>query len=89
MFLHIIGHKSKIRVMRLDFSRSSETISRYFNKVFGAICILRYQYMKQAPNETPPKVKSSTLWYPYLIFLTNLSHTLECIVRVVILIYFL
>jgi len=29
--------------------------------VLGAICILQDQYMKQAPNETPPKMESSTL----------------------------
>jgi len=65
IFLHILGHKSKNRMMRVDFIRSGETISRYFNKVLGAICVLRDQYMKQAPNETPSEVESSTLWYPY------------------------
>jgi len=33
MFLHILGHKSKNRVMRGDFIRFNETKCKYFNKV--------------------------------------------------------
>ena len=51
--------------MRVDFIRSNETISIYFNKLLGAICILRDQHMNQAPNETLPEVENSTLWYSY------------------------
>jgi len=61
MFLHIIGHKSKNRMMRIEFIRCGETISRYYNKVLGAICRLQDHFLKQTLNETPPKVKSSTL----------------------------
>ena len=65
MFLNSIGHKSKNRVMLGDFIRSKKTISKYFKKVLGAMCVLRDSYMKQAPDETPPEVLSSTRWYPY------------------------
>ena len=46
MFIHIVGHNAKNKVIIVDFIRSGEIISRYFNKVLGAICILRDQYMK-------------------------------------------
>ena len=65
MFLHIVGHKAKNGVMRVDFIRSGETISRYFNVVLGAICELRDHHVKQAPNETPFEVASNSLFNPY------------------------
>jgi len=65
MCFHILGHKLKNRVMRVDFMRSGETISRYFNKVLGAICVLRDEFLTQASNATPVEVESSTVWYPY------------------------
>ena len=40
MLLHIVDHKSKNTVMRVDFIRSRWAINRYFNKVLSAICIL-------------------------------------------------
>jgi len=67
IFLHIVDHKSKNRVMRVDFVRSGEIINIYFNKVLGVICISQNQYMKQALNETLLEVKSSTLWYLYFL----------------------
>ena len=47
--LHIVRHKSKNRMM-VDFIGHGKTISRYFNKILGAICILRDQFMKHAHN---------------------------------------
>ncbi|XP_020273476.1 uncharacterized protein LOC109848413 isoform X2 [Asparagus officinalis] len=67
MFLHIVGNKSKNRVMSTDFIRSGETVSRYFNKVLGAISCLRDRFMKQAPSETPAEVRESTLFYPFFM----------------------
>jgi hypothetical protein len=37
MFLHTIGHNVRNRLVGTNFSRSSETISCYFNKVLHAI----------------------------------------------------
>ena len=37
IFLHIISHDVKNRVMRRQFARSSETVSRQFNVV---LCVL-------------------------------------------------
>ncbi|XP_020263752.1 uncharacterized protein LOC109839651 [Asparagus officinalis] len=64
-FLYIMGHKSKNRTCRIDFIRSRETISRYFNKVLGAIFSLRDRFMKQAPNETPAEIMESSQWFHF------------------------
>jgi hypothetical protein len=40
MFLHTIGHIVKNRLVRTNFSRSSETVSRYFNKVLHTNLVL-------------------------------------------------
>jgi len=64
MFLHIVGHKSKNRVMGVDFIRSGEAVSRYFDKVLGVICCIRDRFMKHAPNETTLEVVSINLWFP-------------------------
>ncbi|GLT81146.1 hypothetical protein SLA2020_525490 [Shorea laevis] len=37
MFLYILGHDKKNRVIKLDFIRSGETVSRHFNKVLNAV----------------------------------------------------
>ncbi|XP_020263684.1 uncharacterized protein LOC109839604 [Asparagus officinalis] len=64
-FLYKMGHKSKNRARRIDFIRSGETISRYFNKVLGAIFSLRDRFMKQAPNETSAEIMESSQWFPF------------------------
>ena len=45
IFLHIVAHKSKNRVMSVHFIRSIETVSRYFNNLLGTICILRSKHL--------------------------------------------
>ena len=37
MFLHTIGHHVKNRVIKFQFIRSGETISKYFHNVFHSI----------------------------------------------------
>jgi len=74
MFLYIAGQKSNNRMMRVDFIRFGKTIRRYFIKILGAISILRDQFMKQAPNQTPPEVESSLLWYPYFAVSSPVTH---------------
>lgn len=41
IFLHIVGHNTKNKTVRLEFLRSGETSSRYFNNVIHAICEIR------------------------------------------------
>ncbi|XP_020262747.1 uncharacterized protein LOC109838736 [Asparagus officinalis] len=65
MFLYIVGHKTKNRVIRTEFIRSSETVSRYFNKILQAMNGLRDRYMKQTPNEIPPEIVNNPNYFPY------------------------
>ena len=52
MFLHILAHHVKNRVMQYEFGRSGETISRYFNKVLTAMMRLQRELFKQ-PEPVP------------------------------------
>ncbi|KAJ6820034.1 uncharacterized protein M6B38_398995 [Iris pallida] len=65
LFLYMLGHKSKNRVCGIEFIRSGETISRYFNKVLGAISTIRERFVRQPGSETPLEIRNSADWFPY------------------------
>ena len=56
IFLHILSHHSKNRVMQLYFHRSGETVSRHFNTVLNAILRL-HTYLLKKPE---PITETST-----------------------------
>jgi predicted chitinase len=41
MFLHVVGHNQRFRVILQNFRRSMETVSRYFRQVMYAVGELR------------------------------------------------
>ncbi|KAJ6805010.1 uncharacterized protein M6B38_181475 [Iris pallida] len=65
IFLYMLGHKAKNRVCGIEFIRSGETISRYFNKVLGAICSIQERFVKQPGSETPMEIRNAAEWFPY------------------------
>ena len=65
MFLHIIGHNQRFRVVHVNWRRSIETVHRYFKEVLYAIGELRQDLIKAPSNETPLKISNSPRWYPY------------------------
>jgi hypothetical protein len=65
MFLHVVGHNQRFRVMHNTFRRSIETISRYFNQVLYAIGELRQEMIKPPSGDLPSKIRYSKRWYPY------------------------
>jgi hypothetical protein len=65
MFLHVVGHNQRFRVMHNTFRRSIETISRYFNQVFYAIGELRQEMIKPQSGETASKIQNSKRWFMY------------------------
>jgi hypothetical protein len=65
MFLHIVGHNQRFRVMHNTFRRSIETISRYFNQVLYAIGELRQEMIKPPSGDIPSKIRYNKRWYPY------------------------
>jgi hypothetical protein len=82
MFLHVVGHNQRFRVMHNTFRRSIETISRYFNQVLYAIGELRQEMIKPPSGDIPSKIRYSKRWYPYFKVSWN-SHlhsfrTLQC-----------
>ncbi|XBI55621.1 hypothetical protein VPH35_037402 [Triticum aestivum] len=46
MFLHVVGHNQRFRVIHNTFRRSMETISRYFKQVLYAIGELRGEMIR-------------------------------------------
>ncbi|XVF56330.1 hypothetical protein PTKIN_Ptkin06aG0110400 [Pterospermum kingtungense] len=52
MFLHIIAHHVKNRVIRHNFQRSSETISRHFHNVLNAVMHLQ-EHLFRKPEPIP------------------------------------
>nr|KYP44990.1 hypothetical protein KK1_033451 [Cajanus cajan] len=56
MFLHILAHNLKYRVVQFSYCRSKETISRQFNNVLRAVMKVSQDYLKfhtylEAPGE--------------------------------------
>jgi hypothetical protein len=46
MFLHVVGHNQRFRVVHQNFRRSIETVSRYFREVLYAIVELRQEMIR-------------------------------------------
>ncbi|GLU12156.1 hypothetical protein SLE2022_288590 [Rubroshorea leprosula] len=65
IFLNIVGHNERNRVIQERFQHSGETISRHFNNVLKAIKSLSRELLQPPPLNTPPEVLSSNRFYPY------------------------
>jgi hypothetical protein len=75
MFLHIMGHNQRFRVIHKNWRRSNEIVSRYFKEVLYAIGEIRNDMIKPPSSETPLKITNSTRWYPYFKVII-LPHTI-------------
>jgi len=77
MFIHVVGHNQRFRVVHQSFKRSIETVSRIFHQVLYAIGELRNDLMKPPSTVTHPKIMGSHRWFPFLKVLSYLcvSHT--------------
>ncbi|XP_073354934.1 uncharacterized protein [Aegilops tauschii subsp. strangulata] len=65
MFLHVVGHNQRFRVVHNTFRRSMETIFRYFKQVLYAVGELRGEMIRSPTGRTPTKIRTSPRWYPY------------------------
>ena len=55
MFLLVVGHGLKMRLLRGTYKRSLETISRHFNDVLTAILSISTEFVKfPDPSVQPP-----------------------------------
>ncbi len=65
MFLNTVGHNLRNRLVGTNFGRSSETVSRYFNKVLHAVAELRNELITPPSSSTPAKIAGNPRWDPY------------------------
>lgn len=65
IFLSIVGHNERNRVIRERFHHSGETISRHFNNVLKAIKSLSRELLQSPPDTTPLEILISKRFYPY------------------------
>ena len=77
IFLNIIGHNERNRVIQERFQHSGETISRHFNNVLKAIKSLSREFLQPPPIATPPEILSSNRFYPYFkVYLCKILYLL-------------
>lgn len=81
MFLHIIGHNQRFRVIHNTCRRSMETISRYFKQVLYVVGKFKGEMIKAPTHRTPIKIRISPRWYPYFKVSTDryVVHGLICL----------
>jgi hypothetical protein len=65
MFLHVVGHNQRFRVIHQNFRRLMEIVSRYFRQVMFAVGELRGEMIRLPSTETPLKISNSPRWNPY------------------------
>jgi hypothetical protein len=66
MFLKFVGHRWTNRSVGFEFLRSGETVSRYFNAVLDALCVLSRDIIVTRTTETHSKISTSSgRFYPY------------------------
>jgi hypothetical protein len=65
MFLHVVGHNQRFRVVDLTFRCSAKTISCYFQEVLYAVGSLHDEMIMPLSTSVHPKNLNSTRWYPY------------------------
>lgn len=59
MFLMVVGHNERFRVIKMSFRRSIETISRYFQEVLFAVGELRAEMILPPSTAVPAKIQHS------------------------------
>jgi len=65
MFLHVVGHNQRFRVIHQSFRRSIEAIRRIFHQVLFAVGELA-EIIKPPSTSIHPKIMGSHRWYPFL-----------------------
>ncbi|XP_019263405.1 PREDICTED: uncharacterized protein LOC109241137 [Nicotiana attenuata] len=65
IFLNIVGHNERNRVIQERYQHSGETISRHFNNVLRAIKSLSREFLQLPPVSTPLQILESNRFYPY------------------------
>ena len=66
IFLHIIGHNVRFRVMGSQIYRSTEIVYRYFKVVLRGVLKLYRVLIRLRSEDTPLEIRNSRRFYPYL-----------------------
>ncbi|XP_008660607.2 protein ALP1-like [Zea mays] len=66
MFLHVVGHNQRFRVVHQAFRRSIQTVHKHFHQVLYVVGELRKELIKAPSPTTHPKITGSYRWNPYL-----------------------
>ena len=66
IFLYIIGHNVRFRVMGSRIYRSTETIHKYFKIVLRGVLKLYRALIRLRSENTPLEIRNSRRFYPYL-----------------------
>ena len=72
MFLHVVGHNQRFRVVHQSFRRSIEIVHRHFHQVLYAVGELRNDMIK--PPSTTTNAKNP--WKPQMVPILAGNHTL-------------
>ena len=65
IFLHIIGHNVRFRVIGSRFHRSIDTVHRYFKVILRGVLKLYRALIRLPSEDTPPEIRDSRRFYPY------------------------
>ncbi|XP_026399632.1 putative nuclease HARBI1 [Papaver somniferum] len=65
IFMLVVGHNERNRVLQERFQHSGETISRHFNAVLDAIVQLADDFLQPAGPCTPDEIRDNPRFYPY------------------------
>ena len=65
IFLHIIGHNMRFRLIGSRFHRSTKTVHRYFRVVLKGILKLYRALIRLPSEDTPLEIRDSKRFYPY------------------------
>ena len=65
IFLYIIGHNVRIRVIGSRFHRSTKTVHRYFRVVLKGILKLYRALVRLFSEDTSQEIRDSRRFYPY------------------------
>ncbi|KEH29898.1 transmembrane protein, putative [Medicago truncatula] len=76
MFLHILAHNLKYRVVHFSYRRSKETISRQFNNVLRAVMKVSQEYLKFHDYHLEGPEANKWKWFENAIGALNETHIL-------------
>ena len=69
MFLHIIAHHVKNRVIKFRFMRSGETVSKYFHNVLHSIIRLHGELLKRPEPILEDSTDKKWKWFKVYLYL--------------------